>query len=141
MKKLLILLLISIVVISACTPQPSMPLIGTWKLTAYGAKNAPAPAVTDANAFLTFSADGSVGGNGGCNSLGGSYTVNGDEITFREITSTLMACDDERMTQEGVVTQVLTGTAGYEIQNNTLTLTNGDNVLVFRAASDSYPYP
>jgi heat shock protein HslJ len=76
-----------------------------------------------------------------CNSLGGTYKVNGDEITFSEITSTLMACEDERMAQEGVVTQVLTGTAEYEINGNTLTLTNNDLVLVFTAASTSYPYP
>jgi heat shock protein HslJ len=141
MKKLLIPLLILILTISACTPQPSMPLIGTWNLTAYGPKDAPTPAVTGANAFLTFAADGTVGGSGGCNSLGGTYKVNGDEITFSEITSTLMACEDERMAQEGVVTQVLTGTAEYEINGNTLTLTNNDLVLVFTAASTSYPYP
>jgi heat shock protein HslJ len=52
-----------------------------------------------------------------------------------------MACEDERMAQEGVVTQVLTGTAEYEINGNTLTLTNNDLVLVFTAASTSYPYP
>jgi heat shock protein HslJ len=141
MTKLLILLLIPILTISACTPQQSAPLVGTWNLTAYGAKDAPAPAVTGAIAFLTFGADGMVGGSGGCNSLGGTYDVDGNEITFSEITSTLMACDDERMKQEGVVTQVLTGTAEYEIEGNTLTLTNEDEILVFRSASSSYPYP
>jgi heat shock protein HslJ len=43
-----------------------------------------------------------------------------------------MACDDSRMAQEGVVTQVLSGTAQYKIEDNTLTLMNNDMVLVFR---------
>jgi heat shock protein HslJ len=97
--------------------------------------------VTDARAKLTFGKDGTVGGSGGCNSLGGTYKVDGSQITFSDITSTLMACDDVRMAQESAVTQVLSGTATYEIDGNTLTLTNNDMVLVFTSASNSYPYP
>jgi len=41
------------------------------------------------------------------------------------------------MAQEGAVTQVLTGTADYEINGSTLTLTNNDKVLIFSATS--YP--
>jgi putative lipoprotein len=82
---------------------------------------------------LTFDGKGNVTGNGGCNSLGGKYSVDGDQITFTDITSTLMACDDARMAQESAVTQVLSGTTEYEIKDNTLTLTNGDSVLIFSA--------
>jgi len=136
MKKYLLILLIMSLVVSACTPQTSS-LVGTWKLTAHGPTDALTPAVTDAEATLTFGDDGIVGGSGGCNSLGGIYEVNGSQITFSEITSTLMACEDPRMAQEAFVTQVLSGTAEFEIENNTLTLTNNDKVLVFTAAS--YP--
>ncbi|MGE5644055.1 MAG: META domain-containing protein, partial [Byssovorax cruenta] len=76
-----------------------------------------------------------VSGSGGCNSLGGSYETDGSQITFNEITSTLMACDDARMAQESAVTQVLADTAEYAIDGTTLTLTNGDTVLVFTAAN------
>jgi heat shock protein HslJ len=143
MKNYVTLLLFLSTIISACVPQPQQAtsLVGTWKLTAYGPKDAATPAVPDVNASLTFSDDGTVGGSSGCNSLGGTYKVDGNEITFREITSTLMACDDARMAQEGAVTQVLSGTAQYEIENNVLTLTNKDMVLVFSAAENSYPYP
>jgi heat shock protein HslJ len=136
MKKYLLILLFMSLVVSACTPQaPS--LVGTWKLTAYGPSGVLTPAVPDAEAILTFNDDGIVGGSGGCNSLGGKYEVNGSQITFSEITSTLMACEDPRMAQEAFVTQVLTGAAEFEIENNTLTLTNNDMVLVFTAVS--YP--
>jgi heat shock protein HslJ len=72
-----------------------------------------------------------VAGNSGCNGFGGDYTVEGNEITFGQIVSTLMACDDPRMAQEQAVHQVLTDTASFEIEDSTLTLTNNDMVLVF----------
>ena len=141
MKRYLLILLMINLVASGCAARPSASLVGTWKLTAYGPKETPTPAVTGAEATLTFDNKGGVTGNGGCNSLGGTYTVNEDQITFSDVVSTLMACDDSRMAQEGAVTQVLSGTAKYEIKANTLTLTNNDMVLIFTSASNSYPIP
>ena len=139
MRKSLLIVLCMIVIVAACTPAPAS-IVGTWKLTAYGPKDAPTPAVADAEASLTFGNDGTVGGSGGCNSLGGTYEVDGNQVSFSDITSTLMACDDARMSQESAVIQVLTGTAQYEIDGSILTLTNNDIVLVLTASS-SYPYP
>jgi heat shock protein HslJ len=87
-------------------------------------------AVDDAEAGLTFNEDGTVTGNSGCNGLGGTYTVEGDQVTFSEVVSTLMACDDPRMEQEDAFQQVLTDTASYKVEGNTLTLTNNNMVLV-----------
>lgn len=42
---------------------------------------------------LDLSKDGQVTGTDGCNRLMGSYTVNGDEITFTDVASTLMYCE------------------------------------------------
>ena len=134
MKKYLLIVLVMSLILSACTSKQSAPLTGTWKLTAYGPRETPTPAVTGAEATLTFDGEGNVTGNGGCNSLGGKYKIDGTKIAFSDITSTLMACDDARMAQESVVTQVLSGTAEYEIKDNTLTLTNGDSVLILSAA-------
>ena len=135
MKRNLMILLSLSLLITACASGKSATLAGTWKLTAYGPKDSPSPAVPDADATLSFGNDGSVSGSGGCNSLGGTYETDGSQITFNEITSTLMACDDARMAQESAVTQVLAGTAEYAIDGNTLTLTNDDMVLVFTAAN------
>jgi heat shock protein HslJ len=132
-KKYLITLLIICLAISACTAKnegSAASLIGSWKLTSYSRADVLTPAVTDTEAGLTFKDDGTVTGSSGCNGLGGSYTVEDDKITFSEITSTLMACDDPRMAQEGAVHQVLTDTATFKIEGNTLTLTNNDVVLV-----------
>ena len=133
MKKYLIMLLIICLAISACTAKnegSTASLIGSWKLTSYSRADVLTPAVTDTEAGLTFKDDGTVTGSSGCNGFGGSYTVEDDKITFSEITSTLMACDDARMAQEGAVHQVLTDTATFKIEGNTLTLTNNDVVLV-----------
>ena len=134
MKKRLLILLIIALAVSACTAQgtedPASLLIGTWKLTGYDSPDSPTPAVADAEASLTFNQDGSIGGNSGCNRFGGSYTVEGDQVTFSDIVSTLMACDDPRMAQEDAVHKVLADTATYKIEGNTLTLTNDALVLV-----------
>jgi heat shock protein HslJ len=132
-KKYVILLLIICLAISACAAKnegSAASLIGSWKLTSYSRADVLTPAVTDTEAGLTFKNDGTVTGNSGCNSLGGNYKVEGDQVTFDQIISTLMACDDARMAQEGAVHQVLTDTATFKIEGNTLTLTNNDFVLV-----------
>lgn len=131
MKKYLILLFVLSLAISACTAEdPSSALAGSWTLTSYGTAGAPVPAVEDSGAQLTFNEDGTVTGNSGCNGFGGDYTVEGNEITFGQIVSTLMACEDLRMQQEAAVHRVLTDTATFEIEGNTLTLTNNDWVLI-----------
>ena len=135
MKKYLLTLLLISLAISACSTQnggdSSASLIGSWKLTAFGPPDTPIPAVEGAEAGLTFNEDGTVTGSSGCNGLGGDYTVAGDQITFGEFVSTLMACDDPIMSQEGIVHEVLRGTARYKIEGDTLTITNDGTVLVF----------
>jgi heat shock protein HslJ len=143
-KNLLILFVISLA-IAACgvpaTPEPSLSLVGAWKLTTFGPVDVQVPALTSVEAGLTFNEDGTMTGNSGCNGFSGRYTVEGDQITFSEIVSTLMACDEPVMQQEEVVYQVLTDTASFEIEGTTLTITKNDNMLVF-TTSVSYPsYP
>lgn len=132
MKKLMFMVFVLSLAISACgANDPAAALIGTWKLTSYGPAGSLSPAVEDAEAEITFNEDGTVAGNSGCNGYGGSYTVEGNQITFSEIVSTLIFCDEPLGAQEEAVYQVLTETASYEIEGNTLTITNNDSVLVF----------
>ncbi|MFT3894538.1 MAG: META domain-containing protein [Anaerolineales bacterium] len=140
MKKYLLILFLLSLALSACasatnTPANTPSLIGTWKLTAYGPADSPTPAVADVDANLKFDADGKVGGSGGCNSLGGDYTVEGDQIKFGPIVSTMMACEEPRMTQEAMVAQVMTESVSYKIDGNTLTISKDGNVLVFKSVA------
>jgi putative lipoprotein len=93
--------------------------------------------VPDAEAMLSFGADGTLTGNTGCNQIGGKYKVEGDQITFDSIVSTLIACPDLQMAQEKTMLQVLADTASFKIEGNTLTITNNDMVLVFEAMTSA----
>ena len=138
MKKYLLTILIFTLAITACTAgNGSASLIGSWNLTSFGPAASPTPAVADSGASLTFNQDGTITGNSGCNGFGGNYKIDDDKVTFSEVVSTLMACDEAHMQQEGVVHQVLTDTATYKLEGNTLTLNNNDVVLVFTKLS--YP--
>ncbi len=49
---------------------------------------------------LIFDAEGAIGGNGGCNSYGGSYELNGENgIAFSQIFSTEMYCESNNASQ------------------------------------------
>jgi heat shock protein HslJ len=70
---------------------------------------------------LTFER-GQVGINAGCNSMGGSYAIDGGRLIVRDIHSTDMACDPPLMDQDRWVSDLLsTGAAGI-LAGETLTL-------------------
>lgn len=134
MKKYLLLVFVIALALSACsnqnTEEPAASLIGSWQLTSYGPVGSPLPAVEDTEAGLTFNEDGTVAGNSGCNGFGGNYTVEDDQVTFSDIVSTLIACEEPLMSQEEVVLQVMADSATYNVDGNTLTLTGDGMVLV-----------
>lgn len=133
MKKVLLFLLLISLVLSGCASQEKS-LQGTWMLTGYGPEGATTPVVPDSQASIVFNDNGSLSGSSGCNGFGGEYTVEGDQIKFSGLVSTLMACEEPLMTQEGTVFKVLNGTASYKIDGNTLTITKDGTALFFTAA-------
>ncbi len=70
----------------------------------------------------------------GCNSGGGPVEVTADTLTFGPLISTKMACEPDQMTMETAVGTVLTGTVGYTIDADVLTLDAGATGLMFRAS-------
>jgi heat shock protein HslJ len=138
MKKYLLILLIICLTVSACSSRENTrPLAGSWRLTAYGPVDSTTPAVPDLAATITFGSDGSLTGSTGCNQLGGQYKVEGDQITFDSIVSTLIACPDLQMAQEEAMLRVLMETASFNIAGDTLTISNNDMVLVFEAIASA----
>jgi heat shock protein HslJ len=134
MKRTLLILMVFVLALSACSAQESRSLVGSWELVEFGPAGATMPAVEGTEAGLTFNEDGSVSGSTGCNGAGSEYTVDGDQVEFAPFVSTLMACEDPIMEQESTFHQVLNGTARYEIDGDTLTLSRDGMVLVFSAA-------
>ncbi|MFN8528441.1 MAG: META domain-containing protein [Anaerolineae bacterium] len=96
-------------------------LTGTWTLISFGAPDAQTPALADIPAALSFSTSG-VNGNVGCNGFGGNYTFSNDMITFSEIVSTLMACDEAIMTQEQAVLNGLNNATTFIVSADRLTI-------------------
>lgn len=103
----------------------STPLIGThWRLLEVGGREAVASAEDQGAPFIRLERDEEqVVGNTGCNSLGGSYELDGDRLVFGELLTTLRACiDPEVSRQEQAFTHALNETDRYEIRADTLTL-------------------
>jgi heat shock protein HslJ len=137
-KKYLLILLMICLMVSACVSKENgKSLVGSWKLIAYGSVDSPAPAVPDVEAILTFGAEGILAGSTGCNQIGGDYTVEGDQIVFGQIVSTLIACPDLQMAQEEAMYQVLMDTASFKIEGDMLTITKDSKILVFEAITNA----
>lgn len=120
-QNLLILLTLTALLLSACSALSPAgdPLDGTaWQLSALGEKSP----VAGSTVTLEFN-DGQAGGTAGCNSYGGAYEVEGENIAFREIVSTLMACADQAvMDQEAMFLSALNEADRFELANGQLRL-------------------
>lgn len=134
MRKNLIwtIILFSTVVLAACSPttpgEPTLAapsavdLAGTkWALVSFDGTS-PAPVQTQGQPVtLEFQADGAVGGFGGCNSFGGTYTTETGSLKISGVASTLMACADNAVTmQEQRYLQALVTAGRFEVSGNNL---------------------
>lgn len=87
--------------------------------------------------FIKLSEDKNIGGNGGCNSFGGSYTLTDkNAISFSKMISTLRYCEDQGI--ESAFIGNLQKTASYGITKNELILKdeNGHILAAFEPVSD-----
>jgi heat shock protein HslJ len=126
LKSLVVLIIVFLT--SACAGSTPDSIVGTWKLVSYGdAANLTHP-IPGVDTSIMFNEDGSVGGNVGCNSLGGKYKVSGNKIVFSEMLYTAMACEEPLMIQESSVFGLLNGerTFTYEESNGTLVILSPD---------------
>lgn len=118
----LTILFIGLMLLS-CDKNTSVGLSGKWRIVEYKCIATSAPIglsqVPDNFDYsLEFDNQGNVICNTGCNLVSGQYTVKGDELTFPEITSTEMACED--MLVEESVKHVLPAIKTFEIKNDTI---------------------
>ena len=87
----------------------------------------PSSSNSDASTMIVYE----VSGNTGCNTLSGKITINGDEVTFMEMSTTKMECTDAKYEQD-IDDIVFTKTAlKYKVDNGTLYLIkDGKEVMV-----------
>jgi heat shock protein HslJ len=134
---------IMVVLLAACVPvtgpEPAPPpeeleLEGTrWQLETLNG----APVVSGTTITLQFDADGRAGGNAGCNSYGGEYTLEGNSIAFDEIVRTLMAClNDGIMEQEDAYLQALDNAQMVSLGGDRMTISHDGGELNFVRAAE-----
>lgn len=76
--------------------------------------------------FVLHMDDNRVAGYSGCNNIAGTYTVDGDALSFGEgVAMTRMACV-VGMDTEALFTDILKRTVGWRIAGESLTLTDTD---------------
>lgn len=92
-----------------------------WKLIELNGQPV-ASLINDKEAFIEFNeTENRYAGSGGCNGLGGTYTLTGkNKIAFSQGMSTMMAC--ENMTVENQLKEVLDKADNFTINNNVLFL-------------------
>jgi len=73
-------------------------------------------------------------GTGGCNTFGGTYTTDGDTISFGPLASTMMACEPPIMEQETVYLAALDGATSYTFDGETLTTSGDAGTLTYAKA-------
>jgi len=111
----------------------------TWVLTTYNDQQP----ISEHQPSLQFEVE-QVSGNTGCNQYGGSYQINGDEISVDGIESTEMACmaPEGLMEQEKTYLELLSSATRFSLVDGVLTIYAGTNpVLVFEAQQDISEVP
>jgi heat shock protein HslJ len=94
---------------------------GTWNaVNVNNGKEAVVGLVEGSQITAIFKDDGTLSGSGGCNNYSTTYTTDGNKIKIQPAASTMMACEDDIMTQEFQYLQALEKASVYSIQNNQL---------------------
>jgi heat shock protein HslJ len=94
-------------------------------------------ALADSEVTAEFGPDGQMAGSGGCNRYFASYTVDGSNLTIGQAGSTMMACEPvEVMEQEAQFLAALGSVATWQIDGDTLTISNADGapLMTFQAS-------
>lgn len=131
MKKILVALF-AFLILTACSTANTESIEGRWNLVSHGSATDQTPAAADVDAFIEFGAGGQLSGNVGCNGFGGEYEVEGDAITFGSMIATEMFCEGPVGEQEAATFAVLSESATFDRDGDTLTITSedGNSVIV-----------
>lgn len=127
----LVFLMSAMFLFNACS-NTTASLTGEWKLVSYGDTAAPTPAIPGLDTSISFE-DGQFGGTVGCNTFGGDYQMNGDQMSIGSVFSTMMFCD-QTSTQESAVLAILSDQTMTVTQSGnqlTLSSTGGKSVVIF----------
>jgi heat shock protein HslJ len=128
MKRLIVGLMV-LFVLAACSGGASASITGQWKLVSYGSADKQTPAAPDVETSIEF-LDGKLSGNVGCNGFGGEYEVKDDILTLGPVMSTMMFCKGPVGDQEMGTLAVLKDSAKFVLDGDKLTITSADGSAV-----------
>jgi heat shock protein HslJ len=109
---------------------PAATLDGAWVVTGYnnGKQGVETPP-DGAGLTADFAPDGTVSGNGGCNTFSGGYSYTADTIRIGPLMSTMKACDDATNTLERRYLTALENARVWAIQGGSLELRDDSGAL------------
>lgn len=105
-----------------------------WTLSTLGVPEALTIPSGDDKVAIEFTQDGKVNGYAGCNRFFGTYTTQGNTISFDGVGMTRRMCDSESMAIEDSLSKLLHGDSVIEIQQETLILKKDQIKAVFTSA-------
>lgn len=95
-----------------------------WKLVSVGAHHAVVSGEAREAHFVLHAEAARLAGSTGCNNLMGSYERKGDQLSFRQLASTRMACPAELMVLERNFLNALNDVVSWQIVGEMLILDN-----------------
>lgn len=130
---------IGLLTVLGCQPKPGaageqaaqtvLPVPSEWVLVSCEMEGTEIPAAND-RAFLKIN-DGQLGGNTGCNSFGGDWSLEEKKLKVPGVMATKMFCQ-EAAAQEELFLNLLNGEVAYAVRGDELSLTGGAGQLNFR---------
>jgi heat shock protein HslJ len=99
------------------------PLEGEWLVTGYNnGKQAVVSPIAGTTLTATFTPDGQVAGDAGCNAYNGPYKLDGTSLTVGPLATTMKACEQDVMDQETAFLTALQTPTTVETSGSTVTL-------------------
>jgi heat shock protein HslJ len=132
------ILLLAIVLFSACSPG-SQVLDGTsWKLTSYLDDQGQTVDVLPGSVVTAYFQATVVSGISGCNDYNGPYTIDKGKLTFGPMATTRTMCAEPLgiMQQEQAYLSALDKVVSYKVKGETLEMFDdrGKSILIFRGS-------
>lgn len=124
MKKFITIVVIALSLIACDETKKVVDVAGNVQLSGlYRISSVSNKAVSENAPTINFIAlEKTIRGNTGCNSFFGNYTIDHSALSFNDISSTEIACEQAIMDVENAFLQALRNTGSYDIENSVLTL-------------------